>query len=144
MPQMPTPTITNLPRAYKRSINRAKDIRKPRYQRRDVGRVSTMELILSVTERRVYPGPITDCGWLSAGATFELAAGSSITIRKRGHSSFCQSNKFLSLLQETDVPQWSPKRWMSPFLCQVNSGFGFRIDFKYVVRGRVPNSSSKE
>src|ERR1051325_7551913 len=48
---------------------------KPRYQPRPTLRVSTIELILSVTEPNVCPGPMTGgcdgvgpCGWVLSGS----------------------------------------------------------------------------
>src|SRR5262245_59184338 len=48
-PQMPIPTTNRYPTAYSNNMNNANDIANPAYQPRGVGRVNTMELILSVT-----------------------------------------------------------------------------------------------
>src|SRR5215472_1285878 len=59
MPQMPTPLMKSQPMAMVIKALKLKVIRKPTYQPKEVGRVSTMELILSVTEPNVCPGPST-------------------------------------------------------------------------------------
>src|SRR5712691_12620651 len=59
MPQMPTPLMTSQPIATVINPMRLKAIEKPTNQPREVGRVRTIALILSVTDPKVYPGPIT-------------------------------------------------------------------------------------
>jgi hypothetical protein len=50
MPQMPTPRMKSQVTATMKTISRAKEIAKPTNQATGVRRVSTIELILSVTE----------------------------------------------------------------------------------------------
>ena len=71
---------------------------KPRNQPFEVGRVSTIELILSVTVPNVYPGSITGAGVGCSSMLNQLSS----------------------------------------------SPFGFRTSARYVVRGRVFNSASRE
>ncbi len=53
MPQMPVPLVKSQPMATVIKPVRPKAIKKPMYQPKEVGRVRTMELILSVTEPKV-------------------------------------------------------------------------------------------
>src|SRR6185312_15514752 len=58
----------------KSSIMVSRNIRpKPTNQALDVGRVSTIELILSVTEPRVYPGSMTGARSFWSGSSIALA-----------------------------------------------------------------------
>src|SRR5215470_12078091 len=59
MPQMPVPFMNSQPMAMVITPVRVKAIAKPTNQPKEVGRVRTMELILSVTEPKVCPGPRT-------------------------------------------------------------------------------------
>ena len=59
MPQMPTPLMISQPIAIVIMPIRLKAIKNPMYQPKEVGRVRTIELILSVTDPKVCPGPIT-------------------------------------------------------------------------------------
>src|SRR4029077_6187099 len=59
MPQIPTPLMISQARATVRIITKLNEIANPATQPRDVGRVRTIELILSVTEVKVCPGPST-------------------------------------------------------------------------------------
>src|SRR5258708_9165842 len=59
MPQMPVPLMISQPMATVITPMRLEAIKNPMYQPREVGRVRTIALILSVTEPYVYPGPIT-------------------------------------------------------------------------------------
>src|SRR5215472_13763669 len=59
MPQMPTPLVKSQPMAIVIRAVKPKAIAKPMYQPKEVGRVRTIELILSVTEPKVWPGPST-------------------------------------------------------------------------------------
>src|SRR6266436_4978368 len=59
MPQIPTPLVINQARATVRIITKLNEMANPATQPRDVGRVRTIELILSVTEVKVCPGPST-------------------------------------------------------------------------------------
>ena len=62
MPQIPTPfTIRSVTTKFN-SINRENAMRKPNTQPGVVPRVSTIELILSVTVSKVWPGPIIGSG----------------------------------------------------------------------------------
>ena len=53
MPQMPVPLVNSQPMAKVSKPVRPKAIKKPMYQPKEVGRVRTMELILSVTDPKV-------------------------------------------------------------------------------------------
>src|SRR5215467_3694260 len=59
MPHMPTPLVNNQPMAIVIKPVKPKESAKPTYQPKEVGRLRTMELILSVTEPKVWPGPST-------------------------------------------------------------------------------------
>jgi hypothetical protein len=59
MPQMPIPTKTSLKIASIISWNKAKEIAKPMNHPKGVFRLSTIELILSVTDANVRPGSMT-------------------------------------------------------------------------------------
>src|SRR5260221_8476675 len=59
MPQIPTPLMISQARETVRIITKPKVKVNPTTQPRDVGRVRTIELILSVTEVKVYPGSST-------------------------------------------------------------------------------------
>ncbi len=59
MPQMPTPFTTRYPMANSIIMVSRKPTPKPMNQPVEVGRVSTMELILSVTDPKVCPGSMT-------------------------------------------------------------------------------------
>src|SRR5260370_1038252 len=59
MPQIPTPLMISQPMATVIMPNRLKAIRNPIYQPRHVGRVRTIELILSPPAPTVSPAPIT-------------------------------------------------------------------------------------
>src|SRR6266446_8319181 len=59
MPQIPTPLMISQARATVSIITMLNEMANPATQPRDVGRVRTIELILSVTEVKVCPGPST-------------------------------------------------------------------------------------
>src|SRR6266852_5433139 len=59
LPQIPTPLMMSQASATVRIITKLNEIANPATQQRDVGRVRTIELILSVTEVKVCPGPRT-------------------------------------------------------------------------------------
>src|SRR5258708_20675748 len=59
MPQIPTPLMISQARETVRIITRPNVRVNPTTQPRDVGRVRTIELILSVTDVKVYPGSST-------------------------------------------------------------------------------------
>src|SRR5215467_5610722 len=59
MPQMPVPLMKSQPMAMVIRAVKLKESAKPMYQPKEVGRVRTIELILSVTEPKVCPGPST-------------------------------------------------------------------------------------
>src|SRR6202007_615767 len=59
MPQIPTPLANSQATATVSTITNVKVIAQPATQPREVGRVRTMPLILSVTEAQVYPGSMT-------------------------------------------------------------------------------------
>src|SRR2546426_2716141 len=67
IPQMPTPLVKSQPMATVRRPVRLKEMAKPINQPREVGRVRTIALILSVTERKVWPGPSTGVSWRISG-----------------------------------------------------------------------------
>ena len=64
-PQMPMPGEKRLVTAQKNTISRLKDTANATNQNKGVRRVSTMELILSVTEANVSPGAITGASGFS-------------------------------------------------------------------------------
>ena len=53
MPQIPTPLVNSQPMAIVINAVKLKESAKPMYQPKEVGRVRTMELILSVTDPKV-------------------------------------------------------------------------------------------
>src|SRR5205807_295165 len=53
MPQIPTPLVNSQPMAIVINAVKPKESAKPKYQPKEVGRVRTMELILSVTDPKV-------------------------------------------------------------------------------------------
>src|SRR5258708_36893063 len=62
--QMPTPVKNRFVIAHKKSINKLNDAPSATNQNKGARRVSTMELILSVTVANVCPGSITGaCGF---------------------------------------------------------------------------------
>ena len=62
IPQMPTPTTSSQVTAKFSSITSANAIANPTHHARGVRRVSTIELIRSVTEAMVWPGATTGGG----------------------------------------------------------------------------------
>ena len=62
IPQMPTPFTINMVTTRFNSMSIENAIRKPNTQPGVVPRVSTMELILSVTVSKVWPGPMIGSG----------------------------------------------------------------------------------
>src|SRR5581483_3882265 len=77
-PQMPTPFTSRYTSAAKRPLATANAARKPSHQPSGVRRVSTIELILSVTDPKVWPGAITGGTPVPTTAWF----GSSIRARE--------------------------------------------------------------
>ena len=73
IPQTPTPMVSRYAVANSKTKTRMKESPNPTYQNRGVRWVSTIALILSVTEAKVCPGSITGC---AASISADLFNGS--------------------------------------------------------------------
>src|ERR1035437_3012442 len=119
MPHIHVPLMNRYPRAIISTFIIENTMRKTRMHRNEMGRLSTMLLIFSVMVEKVWPGAITGTRVSATGICVLVAMP------------YVRSASALGVALKSAFDS-------------SNSGLGLRTSARYVVRGRVFNSPSRE